>query len=258
MVHTYPWRPSELFGRQDFLEAMLAMIRSQFPQHEAASIKAEPTNALPEAGSPADYPQAGRVAQASLAPTGGGDMSGACAFRRQEDVWSLMFNGKRVMLRHRLGFIYIVELLRSPQKELEAIALASPTAYAAVGMTQILSGGIEMADEQTIQQVQSTLNEKRAQLSSLTNDKNWSLKGELKEEIEKLEKYLKEAQRSESVLRKTGGTMGRARIAVTHAIRRAFRKIRTVHPELAAHLEQSIRTGSTLIYTPQELPDWEF
>jgi hypothetical protein len=33
MVHTYPWRPSELFGRQDFLEAMFAMISKHFPHH---------------------------------------------------------------------------------------------------------------------------------------------------------------------------------------------------------------------------------
>jgi hypothetical protein len=64
MVHTYPWRPSELFGRQDFLESMLVMIGSQFPHPEAESTKAEPTIALPEMSSPADYPQ---VAQDPLA-----------------------------------------------------------------------------------------------------------------------------------------------------------------------------------------------
>lgn len=31
MVHTYPWRPNELFGRQEFLEAMRVMIRDHFP-----------------------------------------------------------------------------------------------------------------------------------------------------------------------------------------------------------------------------------
>jgi hypothetical protein len=280
MVHTYPWRPSELFGRQDFLEAMLAMISSHFPQPEAESSKVEPTVALPDASSPANYPQAVKVAQnpqtaappafsddkkpdlsgaVNRAPTGRGHMSGACAFRRQEDMWSLMFNGKSVMLKHLLGFVYIVELLRTPRKEIEALALASRyTASAVVGMTQIVSGGIEMADEQAIQQVQHTLNEKRAQMSSLKNDKNWPRKGELKGEIEQLEKYLKEARRAEGVRRKTGGTMNRARTAVTNAIHRAFRKIRTVHPDLAAHLEQSIRTGSVLAYMPEELPDWEF
>jgi hypothetical protein len=37
MVHTHPWRPSELFGRQEFLEAMRAMIRSQLPQRGVES-----------------------------------------------------------------------------------------------------------------------------------------------------------------------------------------------------------------------------
>jgi hypothetical protein len=57
MVHTYPWRPPELFERRDFLEAMRAMIRSQFPEQEAESSMADQHVALPEASFPADHYQ---------------------------------------------------------------------------------------------------------------------------------------------------------------------------------------------------------
>ena len=61
MVHTYPWRPSELFGRQDFLESMLVMISSHFPKPEGESIKAEPTIALPAASSQSASVGAGSI-----------------------------------------------------------------------------------------------------------------------------------------------------------------------------------------------------
>ncbi len=62
MLHTYPWRPSELFGRQDFVEAMLAMIRSHFPQSDAEPIKAEQSTAIPNANEGIDYSQARSMA----------------------------------------------------------------------------------------------------------------------------------------------------------------------------------------------------
>jgi hypothetical protein len=126
------------------------------------------------------------------------------------------------------------------------------------GMKQIVSGGIETVDNQTIQQVHLALAQRRSQLVSLKGDKNWPLKGKLEDEIRKLEEYLENAQGANGALRKTGGTIEKARTAVTNAIRRACDKICQVHPEMAAHLDRSIQTGSVLIYLPQELPDWEF
>ena len=82
--------------------------------------------------------------------------------------------------------------------------------------------------------------------------------GVLDDEIKQFESYLEAAQGLSGLPRKTGGTVERSRVAVTNAIRRSLKKIRKVHPELATHLEDSIRTGTLLAYLPAEVPEWQF
>jgi hypothetical protein len=196
------------------------------------------------------------LAEPIVTPVGQESRSAVYVFRYEGELWDLGFADQRVMIRDSVGLRYIAELLRAPRKEIEALALAPRPADGEI--LQIISGAIEAVDPQTIQQVQCALDEKRSHLSSLHDSKNWAVKGELEEQIRKLEEYIKKAQRSQRVARRAGGSVERARLAVTNAIQRALAKIRAVHPKMADHLEQSIRTGSVLIYLPQELPDWEF
>jgi hypothetical protein len=168
------------------------------------------------------------------------------AFRNRGETWSLAFKGKFVTVRHQVGLTYIVELLRSPRRNVEALALASQRVSG-----QVISGGIEVADSKAIRTVREALDERRTEWASLAEETNESKKKQLKVEIQKLEEYLDQA-------RKTAGTVGRARSAVTNAINRTIEKICKVHPEMAAHLDHSIRRGVVLAYLPEEVPDWEF
>jgi hypothetical protein len=57
-------------------------------------------------------------------------------------------------------------------------------------------------------------------------------------------------------VRRTGSAAERARTAVTARIRAAVARIGAVHPELARHLEASVRTGTLCEYRPEQRPDW--
>lgn len=48
-------------------------------------------------------------------------------------------------------------------------------------------------------------------------------------------------------------TTERARKAVTARIRDAIERIRTEHPELAAHLDRAVRTGVACRYQPEDV-----
>ena len=50
-----------------------------------------------------------------------------------------------------------------------------------------------------------------------------------------------------------GGTAERARTSVTRSLRYALGRLAAHHPALAAHLEQSIHTGTYCVYTPDPL-----
>jgi hypothetical protein len=48
----------------------------------------------------------------------------------------------------------------------------------------------------------------------------------------------------------------RARKAVTQRIRNSLKRLSTIHPELAAHLDRSIRTGRFCSYSPERPTEW--
>ena len=53
--------------------------------------------------------------------------------------------------------------------------------------------------------------------------------------------------------RSVGGTAERARTSVTRSLRYALGRLAPHHPALAAHLEQSVHTGTYCVYTPDPL-----
>ncbi|MYW33676.1 ATPase, partial [Streptomyces sp. SID2119] len=56
--------------------------------------------------------------------------------------------------------------------------------------------------------------------------------------------------------RRLGDETERARKTVTARIRDTLRKLDALHPELAAHLRESVTTGTTCAYRPGDAPDW--
>ena len=53
--------------------------------------------------------------------------------------------------------------------------------------------------------------------------------------------------------RSFGGTSERARTSVTRSLRYALGRLAQHHPALAAHLDQSVHTGTYCVYTPDPL-----
>ena len=56
--------------------------------------------------------------------------------------------------------------------------------------------------------------------------------------------------------RATGSSAERARTAVTYRIRASLKRINEVHPELARHLTNAVRTGTWCSYRPETDVVW--
>lgn len=175
-------------------------------------------------------------------------------FRKDGGMWTLSFAGKEVHIQDALGLGHIAELLRKPRVAIEAAQLAGTS----VESTKLAAlPGIPMADEKTIEAVGAELAERKTALAAL-HKTDWARKSELQETISKLEKYLGEVATQRRQARKVKGTAQRSRTSVTNAIRRAIVNISALHTDLGLHLKESIKTGTTPIYAPVELPDWKF
>lgn len=75
-------------------------------------------------------------------------------------------------------------------------------------------------------------------------------------EIEALEEALASALGLGGRARQTGDATERARKAVYNRIRGVTRRLSEIHPELAAHLRHSIRTGRMCSYHPERATEW--
>ena len=175
-------------------------------------------------------------------------------FRKADGTWTLSFNRKTIHIPDMLGLGYVAELLRKSGVAVEAAALAG----ASVESTKLAAvAGIPMADETAIRAVRANLVEKQTELAGLQKS-DWTRRGALQEEIPKLEKYLAQVETHQGKARKVAGTAQRSRTSVTNAINRAIDHISAQHPDLGLHLKESIKMGTTPIYAPVELPDWQF
>jgi hypothetical protein len=75
-------------------------------------------------------------------------------------------------------------------------------------------------------------------------------------ELDALVQQLSEAFGIAGRVRDRGSSAERARTAVTYRIRAAIRRIADVHPELARHLDNAVRTGTWCSYRPDVAVAW--
>jgi hypothetical protein len=175
-------------------------------------------------------------------------------FGKKERFWALSFEEQTVHIRNLRGLSHIAELLRRPGVHVAAAELA---AAGIQGEKPPLNAGIPMADKKTIKGLAGFLDNSKAELEGLQRS-DWTRRAALQEDISKVEEYLRQVKDHHGQPRTVAGTPQSSRTAVTNAIRRAVADLSKQHPALARHLTESIKTGTTLIYAPVNVPDWQF
>lgn len=184
-------------------------------------------------------------------------------FIRQGKLWNLSFNADHARFRHRVGFLHLVELLRLPGTPRDAAALAQ-AAYRSVPakstaetqrtLEALALSPLETTDQKAIQEVRADLKQAKLELDKAKNE---ALIDELKNRIAFMETYLRSCVSANGRPRKTLGSGERARVYVTNNIRRSIETIEAQLPLLGAHLRLSVKTGSAVIYSPMNPPNWE-
>lgn len=192
------------------------------------------------------------------------------AFRRRGDYWSISYEGKPFLLRYAKGLHYIAHLLRHPRKRFtvfELTAIANPIASGASGTPSITLDKYEVnlglgdagfnLDAKALKQYKDALKslDDDLEIAHQLNDSERIY--ELQAEIEMIRRQLALDTGLGGRSRKAVDTADRARRAVFASYERALGRILENDKKLWQHLRNAVKTGHSLVYDPEEVPDWK-
>lgn len=206
------------------------------------------------------------------------DESSRDEFRREGDFWSVRFAGKLVRLKHTKGVTYLALLLQNPGTDMHALDVASGmtagtdsgsgsrSAAAVIGTeVGVQIGGPGDAGALLDARARAAYRERLEEL------RDELLEAEHINDAGRLEKVRAEMTVLEDELagafglggdreRRAASLTERARLNVTRAIRAVLRTVAQHHPELGAHLDRAVKTGTFCSYSPDPglKIDWHF
>lgn len=186
---------------------------------------------------------AARMSAQLTAPPAPG--SGA-SLQRVGDMWEVGYSGRTAYVRDVKGLHDLAALLARPGVELAAIDLAGATA----GLRQPEVAAPTL-DRAALDAYRRRLVELADDLAEADLNDDIGRAGRARDEREWIVAELRRSTRPSGAARTLGATTAeRARKAVSARIRDAIRRIAEVMPDLGAHLDRSVRTGTTCRYDP--------
>lgn len=167
----------------------------------------------------------------------------AASIRRDGPVWRLRFGGRDVSVAHTKGLADIARLLAAPANEVHVLDLFDPPVRAAA------AGPI--ADRQAVAAYRRRLAELDLAVDDADRDNDGDRRARAEVERQVLLDEIGRVTGAGGRLRQFGNHPAeRARKAVTARVRDAIRRLEPVLPELAAHLERNVVTGTYCRYRP--------
>jgi hypothetical protein len=193
-------------------------------------------------------------------------------FLRTGETWTVGYGGKSTSLRNAKGLRYIAQLLASPRKEFLALDLqravdggAGSTFPVRVTAAQLEDDGLEVAPLQRDRTVtdrrartvyEDGLKTARRQLEQALQNGDERKAAELRQTVHGLEKTIS-SDFGLGGRARNNDAAEKARKTVCKCVAESIRKLYHHHPELARHLENSIRQGTYLSYSPEQSIEWE-
>lgn len=188
-------------------------------------------------------------------------------FRCDGDTRTVRFAGRTALLHDLKGFRYLERMLAEPRRELHVLDLVAvergTLAVSGSADDEGLDGGagtgLPVLDDEAREAYRRRLAEVDEDIEEATRMHDVG-----RVELAELDRAYLIAELTRAAGwrgrgRTTGGTAERARTSVTRSIRYAIKRLAEHHGTLAAHLQQSVRTGTYCSYSPDPLSPitWE-
>lgn len=169
-------------------------------------------------------------------------------FRRDDDLWTIAFDGKGARLVGVKGFHDLARLLREPHRPVHCLELSR--APDAPGAADVFDSAAKRAIERRLAELTEESDE-AVELGDAARAER------ARAELDRLTSELARALGLGGRSRKLGDATERARSATTWRIRSAIKRVAAAHPRLGQHLENSVRTGVVCCYRPEAPLVWE-
>jgi len=221
--------------------AIAALVNTPDPDRRAAPASGGSPGPTPSPDGPEGDPDA-------IEHPGGSD-DAAPVLRREGDVWELRYGGTTAHLPDAKGLRDLHTLIGRPGMGVRAVDLLDPEA-GAVGRAARTFGGDAVLDERAKAAYRTRLDQLDGAIDAAVARGQDDRAADLDRERAALIEELRRATGLGGRARRLGDDAERARKAVRERVRDTIRRIRRVHPELAAHLDATVHTGATCRYEP--------
>jgi CBS domain-containing protein len=199
-------------------------------------------------------------------------------FRKQEDFWNIVFEGKSILLRDTKGLNYISHLLHNPGERIHVFALQAAAEglqidpagkrYSKMTREQLeeydlsISYGLGDAgitlDPQAISEYKEHYQSLIEDLEEAKEFNDYAKAANIQDETDKIKEQLIAALGLGGKSRKSADTREKVRKAGTNNIKYSLKKIQKEHRSLGRHLDESIETGTFCSYSPKKPIPWNF
>lgn len=171
-------------------------------------------------------------------------------FRREGDVWTVVYDGRTSRLRDGKGPRYLAQLLANPGQRIAAIDLIGVDGtWVDGGAGPALDGKAKAAYRERLRQ----LGEEREEAERFNDIERVAV---IDAEVEAIATEFRRAVGLGGRDRPTASPLERARVSVTKLLRKTIARIAESDAELGAHLEAAIRTGTFCTYQPSAPETW--
>jgi hypothetical protein len=191
----------------------------------------------------------GAAAWASLLRERLGRAGAPAVFRRDGETWTLGYGGAEVHLADAKGLRDLATLLANPGSGIRAHTLLAGGTEPA-GADPVLDEPARQAYRRRLTVLDDLLEAADARGDAAASDR-------ARVERSALVAELAAATGLGGRARRLGDENERARKAVSARIRDVLRRIDAVHPDLAAHLQASVTTGTVCTYAPASPVTWQ-
>ncbi len=167
-------------------------------------------------------------------------------FRREGDYWSVTFDGRTVRVRDLKGLRYLSQLLAQPGREfhvLDLVAAETGQRMAPEDAGEMLDERAKLAYRRRLAEIEDDIEQARALEDAVREAQADAERDFL---IRELARAVGRGGRD----RRVASDSERARSAVTRAVRQGIARIAEHHPQLGAHLDRAVLTGTHCVYVP--------
>tara|TARA_R110002167_G_scaffold134051_7_gene319384 strand:- start:3527 stop:5293 length:1767 start_codon:yes stop_codon:yes gene_type:complete len=168
-------------------------------------------------------------------------------FGKETGIWKFSYEGTIAQTPEVKGFYDLQKMLGQPRQVFHCAELMDST---------LVVSGEKLIDEKARGQYQRKILDLQSEMEEAELHSDFTKLEKLQEEYDGIIEYLSQSLGLKGRIRETGGTVEKARSAITWRIRNAIARIEQHHPILGAHLSNAIKTGTLCSYKPDRDINW--